>query len=1051
MDQPAPLNELQPLREAIAAAVLEDETRCVERLIDQARATAPDREETERRARRLVEAIRKGRRKQGGIDEFLLQYSLSSEEGVVLMCLAEALLRIPDAETANKLIKDKIGSGDWERHLGQSPSLFVNASSWGLMLTGRVVRLSDGAVNDVTGILSKLVHRSGEPVIRQAMLHAMRIMGRQFVLGRTIEEALSEARDDYARGVRFSFDMLGEAARTMADADRYMASYENAIADVGAHASGDDRDIHARNSISVKLSALHPRYEEAKRERVLKDLVPRLVRLAEQARRVGIGLTMDAEEADRLDLSLDIFEAAARAPSVRGWNGFGLAIQAYQKRTLAVIDWLAALARELGVRMPVRLVKGAYWDTEVKLHQTLGVEGYPVFTRKLATDVSYLACARAMLARPDAFYPQFASHNAHTVAALSVIGGPASEYEYQRLHGMGEPLYEEILEGALGRPYPVRVYAPVGSHEDLLAYLVRRLLENGANSSFVNRLADDAAPIEEIIADPVEALAGLNEKPHPRIVLPRDLFPGRSNAKGLLLTERTVTGPLLKEMIDAVTGPFEVGPIVGGVMDLDGVTVSEARDPSDRRRHLGRVHEADANDIENALSRAARAWETWDACGGPARAQILERVADLYEEHLARLMALCVREAGKTVPNALADVREAIDFLRYYAGEARSNFAGPTVLPGPTGERNEMSLHGRGVFACISPWNFPIAIFTGQVAAALGAGNAVVAKPAEQTPIIAAEAVRLFLEAGVPGDVLHLLPGDGARVGGALVRDPRIAGVAFTGGTDTARLINHSLAERDGPILPLIAETGGQNCMIVDSTALPEQVIKDVLASAFDSAGQRCSALRILCVQEDIAERVITMLTGAMAELTLGDPMDLATDIGPVIDEDARAILSAHARRMETAATPLFTVPLGDQTVHGTFFAPRAVEIARLDVLDKEVFGPFLHVLRYKASELGALCDAINALGYGLTVGVHTRIEETAGFVASRLRMGNVYVNRNQIGAVVGAQPFGGEGVSGTGPKAGGPHYLTRFATERVVSTDTTASGGNAALMSMGG
>ncbi len=1047
---------LEDARATLSEVYLEDETRVVARIIDAARPSHRDRDRILARARDLVKVIRRGRRPAGGIDAFLQEYALSSEEGVVLMCLAEALLRIPDAETADLLIKDKIGNADWERHLGRSESLFVNASSWGLMLTGRVVRLDDETVQDASRILRRLVHRSGEPIIRQAMLHAMRIMGRQFVLGRTIAEAMREARPGMERGVRYSFDMLGEAARTQKDAERYYGAYLNAVMDVGAAARSQPGDIHARNSISVKLSALHPRYEESKRAHVLETLVPKLVALGRVARDAGIGLTVDAEEADRLDLSLDVIEAAARSEALRGWNGFGMAVQAYQKRAMGVIDWITVLARDLGVRMPVRLVKGAYWDTEIKFHQIMGVEDFPVFTRKMATDVSYLACARAMLAAPDAFYPQFASHNAHTVAALSVHGDMGSPdapapFEYQRLHGMGEPLFREIERGALGRPFPVRVYAPVGSHEDLLAYLVRRLLENGANSSFVNRLADDAAPIDEIVADPVDQLDRLPVKPHPRIARPRDVFPGRKNAVGLLLTERTVHRPLLAAMARQTEAPFTAAPIIAGRMILDASPAKVIQDPADRRCVVGHVHEAGPDEVEAALARAQKAADPWDAVGGQVRADILEKVADLYEANLTRLMALCVREAGKSVPNALADVREAIDFLRYYAVEARRHFALPETLPGPTGERNQISLHGRGVFACISPWNFPVAIFTGQIAAALAAGNAVCAKPAEQTPLIAAEAVRLFHDAGVPGDVLALLPGDGARIGGALVRDPRIAGVAFTGSTETARLINRSLAERDGPIVPLIAETGGQNAMIVDSSALPEQVVNDVLASAFDSAGQRCSALRVLCLQDDIADKVITMLKGAMETLKVGNPMDLSTDVGPVIDTDALSMLESHAARMQRDGTVLMQVPLGPEAAYGTFFAPRAVEIDSLDRLGREVFGPFLHVLRFKAERLEALCDAINATGYGLTLGVHTRIEETVRRVVNRVKVGNVYVNRNQIGAVVGAQPFGGEGLSGTGPKAGGPHYLFRYATERVVSTDTTAAGGNADLMSMQG
>ncbi|UCH75668.1 MAG: bifunctional proline dehydrogenase/L-glutamate gamma-semialdehyde dehydrogenase PutA, partial [Rhodospirillales bacterium] len=925
-------------------------------------------------------------------------------------------------------------------------SLFVNASTFALMLTGRVVNLdSEQAAKDFTGTLGRLLARSGEPVIRQAVVRGMRILGRQFVMGRTIAEALDRAGTAEKRGYRYSYDMLGEAARTMDDADRYFEAYVRAIEAIGARAAG--RGPVAAPGISVKLSALHPRYEFAHRDRVMAELVPRLNDLAARARAADIGFCVDAEEADRLDLSLDVIEAVSGDPALGGWAGFGLAVQAYQKRGLPLIDWLADMARRHGRRLMVRLVKGAYWDSEIKWSQELGLAGYPVFTRKASTDASYIACAKRLFANADAFYPQFATHNAHTLATVLELAGASRDFEFQRLHGMGSDLYDQIV-GEAGRGQACRIYAPVGSHEDLLAYLVRRLLENGANTSFVNRIVDAETDIDEIIADPIAAVGRLAHKAHPSIPLPVALYgPSRRNSAGVDLNDPTVLTRFAADMAKAAEDAWRAGPIVNGELRSEGGRA--VSDPADRRRDVGVVAEAAARDVAEALDGAVAAQPAWDRTPAPDRAAMLERAADLYEAHTAVLMAIACREAGKTANDGIAEVREAVDFLRYYAGRCRAEFAGPVELPGPTGERNEIALHGRGAFVCISPWNFPLAIFTGQLAAALAAGNTVLAKPAEQTPIMAARAVGLLHEAGVPGDVLHLLPGDGATVGGALVGDPRIAGVAFTGGTDTARLINRALAARDGPIVPLIAETGGQNAMIVDSSALPEQVVRDVLASAFRSAGQRCSALRVLFVQDDVADRTIEMLSGAMRELKVGDPALLSTDVGPVIDEEARGVLQAHADRMDREARLLCAVSLGADCEHGCFFAPRAYEIDSVAILDREVFGPILHVVRYDDARLDQVLDDINATGYGLTLGVHSRVDSTIRRIVERIRVGNAYVNRNQIGAVVGVQPFGGEGLSGTGPKAGGPHYLHRFATERVVSTDTTASGGNASLMSL--
>jgi RHH-type transcriptional regulator, proline utilization regulon repressor / proline dehydrogenase / delta 1-pyrroline-5-carboxylate dehydrogenase len=1048
---PDPPSPETPLRAAIRDAHRLDETAADSLLLAAAEIPAAARDRIAATARQLVEAVRRERLGKGGIDAFMQEYALSSPEGVALMCLAEALLRIPDADTVDRLIRDKIAGADWQHHLGHSSSLFVNASTWALMLTGRLLqpdRVGPDVGTDLGGVLRRFLARSSEPVWRQAVTAAMRILADQFIMGRTIEEALARGRDAERLGYRHSFDMLGEAAHTMADAERYRAAYQRAIGAIGAAAAG--RAIEAAPGISVKLSALHPRYEMAQRDRAMRELMPSLHGLAGEARAVGIGFTIDAEEADRLELSLDLVEALALAPDLAGWDGLGLAVQAYQKRALAVIDWLAGLSRRAGRRLMLRLVKGAYWDSEIKRAQERGLDSYPVFTRKVATDVSYLACAKRMLAAGSAFYPQFATHNAHTLAAILELVGARTDWEFQRLHGMGEALYAEVV-GPARMDRPCRIYAPVGGHADLLAYLVRRLLENGANTSFVNRIVDEREPINAIVADPLEELARLPHKPHPKIPLPRDLFRAvRRNSPGLDLADPRELAELRDGLAAALRRlPAHAGPIVGGgELAAEGESVF---DPSDRRRQVGTVANTPSHAVEEALARAVRAAPAWNRTGAESRAALLERAADLYEQNRAELMVLIIREGGRTIPAALSEVREACDFLRYYAARARADFAKPERLPGPTGERNEIALHGRGVFACISPWNFPLAIFTGQIAAALAAGNAVIAKPAEQTPLVAAAAVRLLLAAGIPGDALHLLPGPGESIGGALVADPRIAGIAFTGSTETARAINLVLAGRAGPIVPLIAEIGGQNAMIVDSSALAEQVVADALTSAFDSAGQRCSALRLLYLQDDIAERVLPMLTGAMAELRIGDPALIATDIGPVIEDAARRDLERHAARMEAEGRLLYQCRLPPGTEHGSFFAPRIFEIDAARRLDHEVFGPILHVVRWPADRLDRVLDEIAATGYALTLGIHSRIDDTVGHILGRLGIGNSYINRNMIGAVVGVQPFGGERLSGTGPKAGGPRYLHRFATERTVSVNTTASGGNAALLSLEG
>ncbi len=1033
-----PLSASSPDRLAIDQLYRADETAVVTALTRAAALPEEARRRVQAEAARLVEGVRASRTRFGVLDAFLQEFGLSTQEGVALMCLAEALLRIPDAETADALIRDKIGTADWSRHLGKADSLFVNASTWALMLTGRVVRL-DGE-GEPARVLDRMVNRVGEPIIRQAMMQAMRILGRQFVMGRSIDEALTRARDDEKIGYRHSFDMLGEAARTMADAERYFDLYAMAIGAIGGARNG--RDVFASPGISVKLSALHPRYELAQRERVMAELLPRVKELALKAKAAGIHLTVDAEEADRLDLSLDLIEAVFRDPDLNGWEGFGLAVQAYQKRALPLIGWLEDLARSTGRRLMVRLVKGAYWDSEIKRGQERGLDGYPVFTRKASTDVSYLACARRLLAARDAFYPMFATHNAHTVASVLEMAGNKEGYEFQRLHGMGEPLYHQVV----GPEMPVRIYAPVGSHEDLLAYLVRRLLENGANSSFVNRIQDEQVPVAAIVADPVARIAALPSKPHPGIPLPKALFGAeRLNSDGIDLSDAAQTKPLL----DHVTAEhrWSAAPMVAG-QGIDRLPAA-LHDPADRRRQLGHVVEAVPEDVDRALSAAIAGQRAWAVRPVAERAACLDRLGDLLESERNELVALLVREAGKTIPDALAEVREAVDFCRYYAARARADFE-PKLMPGPTGERNELRLTGRGVFVCISPWNFPLAIFLGQVAAALVAGNAVIAKPAEQTPLIAAAATALAHRAGVPVDVLHLLPGDGATIGGRLVADRRVAGVAFTGSTETAQRIGLTLMQRGGPMVPFIAETGGQNAMIVDNSALPEQVVDDVVTSAFRSAGQRCSALRVLFVQDGIAPKVIRMLQGAAAELRLGDPGLLSTAVGPVIDAEAQAMLMKHVERMNREGTPLYAGTLPPECAQGSFVAPHAFEIDRLDRLEREVFGPILHVIRFKGDRLDAVLDAIEATGYGLTLGVHTRIDRTARRITERMAVGNTYVNRNMIGAVVGVQPFGGEGLSGTGPKAGGPHYLYRFAAERTLTVNTTAAGGNASLVSMG-
>jgi RHH-type transcriptional regulator, proline utilization regulon repressor / proline dehydrogenase / delta 1-pyrroline-5-carboxylate dehydrogenase len=1023
-------------RSNIDASLFLDETALVHKLASKAKLSAVDDQSVLTRAKELVLAVRDNRKAQGSIDAFMQEYSLSSQEGIVLMCLAEALLRIPDAATADRLIADKIGGGNWQSHLGQSESLFVNASAWGLMLTGKIITMGQDVSSDGFGFLKRLVHKSGEPILRNAIKQAMRVMGRQFVLGQDMSEALKLARAEEVKGYRYSFDMLGESAMTMADAEHYFRAYLSAL-----NALVGGSDVLFSPSLSVKLSALYPRYEEKQRREALEHLFDAVLKLALRAKELNVGLTLDAEEVARLDLSLELFQRLATEPRLAGWNGLGLAVQAYGKRALAVLEWLAELGHKSGRILPVRLVKGAYWDTEIKRAQEAGLEDFPVFTRKVCTDVSYLACARFMLSRRDVFYPQFATHNAQTVATVLVMAGGVKGFEFQRLHGMGQGLFDQVIG-----QQSCRIYAPVGSHKDLLAYLVRRLLENGANTSFVNRLADDEAPLDDIVANPVDVAMALKDVPHPGIRKPSALFSARINSAGLPLWRASEREVLTSAVEDVLKKQFEAAAIVDGQMLIDGPE-RQIVSPQDLSMKVGRVWEASDASVERAMDCAALGQHAWDNLGGFARAEILERAAKLFEDRRATLIALLVREAGKTLDNALGDLREAVDFLRFYASEARAKFSSAVRLPGPTGETNELTLHGRGVFVCISPWNFPLAIFTGQVAAALAAGNAVIAKPAEQTPIIAFEAIKLLHQAGVPVGVLHFLPGDGARIGKVLLNHPALAGVAFTGSNDTARIINRTLAMRAGSIPSFVAETGGMNAMIVDSSALPEQAVRDVIYSAFDSAGQRCSAARILFVQEDIADKVIEMLKGAMVLLKIGDPLDYSTDVGPVIDAEAKELLEDHKALMKRDARVILDMPLAERCMIGNFVSPAAYELKSISLLSREIFGPILHVIRFKGNEFDDVCDQINALGYGLTLGLHTRIESVAKKLRTKMRVGNIYVNRNQIGAVVGAQPFGGEGLSGTGPKAGGPHTLTRFSVERVCSTDSTASGGNAELI----
>ncbi|KRB86920.1 integrase [Sphingomonas sp. Root710] len=1021
----------------IDAGKYADEGAVVRSLLERQPLSGRDRADVVAEAAALVEAARGATKKQGVVESFLQQFSLGTREGLALMCLAEALLRTPDADTRDRLIAEKIGSADWASHLGQSDSLFVNASTWGLMLTGKLIDVDDEAKTDLGGFLKRVTARVGEPVIRQAVSAAVKMMGEQFVLGRTIGDALKRAKRE---GYLCSFDMLGEGARTAADAARYEKIYADAIEAVGKASNGAGPELG--HGVSVKLSALCPRYEAVQEARIWEELYPRMKRLALIAARYDLNFAIDAEEADRLVISLKMIERLVNETELGDWKGLGVVVQAYQKRGLSVIEAVRKLAEASGRRIMVRLVKGAYWDSEIKKAQVAGRPDYPVFTTKAATDLSYLVCAKALIDASPSLYPQFASHNAHTLAAVrGMADGAGATIEHQRLHGMGEALY-----AAAGKRYGdlrLRAYAPVGGHEELLPYLVRRLLENGANTSFVHALLDERVPADLVVADPVTVVAGHPDR-HARIALPADIYGARRNPLGRdysLIEERIA----MAKAVTLVAGERETaGAIVEGRL-VPG-PAQPVTSPADRSRVIGHAADATPADVDRAIAAARKAQPGWNAIGGMGRAPVLRAMADALEAQTDALIALLSLEAGKTLNDGVAEVREAVDFCRYYADLAERQFGAPTILPGPVGEVNQLELSGRGIFACISPWNFPLAIFTGQIAAALAAGNAVLAKPAEQTPLIAARAVRLFHAAGLDPALLALLPGDGATVGGAIVNHAGIDGVAFTGGTDTAWAINRQLAARNGPIVPFIAETGGLNGMFVDTTALKEQVVDDVIMSAFGSAGQRCSALRLLFLPKDSADETIATLKGAMDALVIGEPSDPSTDVGPVIDAEAKAALAAHKLRLEREARILHSCTAPED---GDFFAPLMAEIPSADFLEREVFGPILHVVRYDPADLAKVAGGLAARRYGLTLGIHSRIERFAEEVRALVPAGNVYVNRSIIGAVVGVQPFGGEGLSGTGPKAGGPHALLRYATERALSVNITAQGGDPALLNL--
>lgn len=1029
---------------------LMDDRRLAGVLLERARYSKDERRRAREAAAKLVGDARVHQAKYAGITALLQEYNLSNDEGVLLMCIAESLLRIPDKATADKLINEKLAEGTWSDHLGQSDSFFVNASTWGFVISGNLARANDGVrfSDDPLASFKRLVAKSGESVVRKAVRQAVRLLGRQYISGHTIHDALANTTAERRRGVRYAFDMLGEAAMTAEDAERYYQRYLAAIEAIGRDAGPElsqHRDtLMRRSSLSIKLSALHPRFEVSKIRTLHAELVPRLVALAQAGRENGVAITFDAEEQAALVPLLECFGAVFLDDSTENWPGLGIAVQAYSKRAIPTLRWLRQLSTRAGKRIAVRLVKGAYWDSEIKWAQEQGLKDYPVYTNKAQTDLSYLAAAQLIISEPEAFYPQFATHNAHTLASVVFAAGNAT-HECQRLYGMGEALFEAAeTQGVVDKN--VCVYAPVGGYQDLLGYLVRRLLESGANSSFVNQLQDKEIDVATLVADPIGALEARvqnNNAPLSTIVRPRDLFlPERAGSQGMALENDVVRDELLADMQAVVADDFEIGPVISGEVFSDGDEGKIALCLHDRQLSLGRVTQARDEDLERALASAKGAAHDWATTPVETRAACLELTADLIERDKALLMTVLAHEAGKTLGAAQDEIREAIDFLRYYAAQARRLFSGPTALISPTGETNFLKFCGRGPFACISPWNFPVAIFTGQVAAALASGNPVLAKPAEQTPCSAFFITRLFHEAGVPVDALNLLIGDG-RLGQRLVSDPRVSGVAFTGSHDTAWTIQKALSERRGAMIPFLAETGGLNAMIADSSALTEQVVGDVVRSAFDSAGQRCSAARVLFVQKEIADRTLAMVRGAVETLSVGTPTDYATDIGPVISGAVQDMLEGYKLKMRASGVEIVDLELAPDCRNGNFVSPAVYEVSSLDDVDGEVFGPILHVIRYDSGALDTVIDALNATGYGLTLGLHSRVNSVAAFVEKHARVGNLYINRDQIGARVGSQPFGGEGLSGTGPKAGGPNYLMRFVTERVRTENTTAKGGN--------
>ncbi|GAA3576796.1 bifunctional proline dehydrogenase/L-glutamate gamma-semialdehyde dehydrogenase PutA [Marinobacter xestospongiae] len=992
--------DLIECRQNIRDHYLANEHQVIHGLIAEAQLTQAEREAMSVRAADLVRAVR-ANAKPTIMEKFLSEYGLTTKEGVALMCLAEALLRVPDNMTIHALIEDKITSGNWGAHVGKASSSLINSTTLALLMTSNL--LKDSERQSVGDTLRKMIKRLGEPVVRTVAGQAMKEMGRQFVLGRDIDEAQDRAKTYMEKGYTYSYDMLGEAARTDADALRYHRAYADAINRIRPACTGD---VRKNPGISVKLSALHARYEFGHKERVMEELVPRALELAKMARDANMGFNIDAEEADRLDLSLDVIEAILVDPELAGWDGFGVVVQAFGKRASFTLDWLYALSEKLDRRIMVRLVKGAYWDAEIKRAQVMGLEGFPVFTRKACSDVSYLACAKKLMGMTDRIYPQFATHNAHSVSAILELAQGRDCYEFQRLHGMGESLHDQVIRES---GVPCRIYAPVGAHSDLLAYLVRRLLENGANSSFVNQIVDTSITPEQIAQDPIDVVVAMGDNIASKaIVRPEALFGSeRRNSKGWDITDPVTVAEIERGRGEYRSHRWTGGPVMA--VDAVGTEVQMVRNPADPDDLVGHVTQASEADIDAAITAAQGGFQEWSVMSAEQRGACIRKVGDLFEAHADELFALTTREAGKSLLDAIAEIREAVDFAQFYADE---------------GIRYQGSGEAHGIMCCISPWNFPLAIFAGQVLACLSAGNVVLAKPAEQTSLIAVRAVELMHEAGIPKAAIQLLPGTGATVGAALTSDPRLAGVCFTGSTATAQRISGVMAEKMAPDAPLVAETGGLNAMIVDSTALPEQVVRDVLASSFQSAGQRCSALRMLYVQKDIADHLLEMLFGAMEELGIGNPWLLSTDVGPVIDQASKDRIEAHCNRFAKQGRVLKRLPVPEK---GLFVAPTVIRVNGIEELEEEIFGPVLHVATFEARDIDQVVDAVNAKGYGLTFGIHSRVDHRVDRIARRIKVGNTYVNRNQIGAIVGSQPFGGEGLSGTGPKAGGPQYVRRF------------------------